>query len=138
MAAMSRTLPPKTPDSDAGPQSLRRRSLYETLRNASQGSSWLTPPSLSRFPVEMEEQERFGGVGGRDFRRGRVVAKDWLRFTTPTSKEDDVWLSPPTVAYFMVKSGKGGSFRLGKGGVPSSSSSTVLSWGRQSNGTCRA
>lgn len=135
MAAMSRTLPPKTPDSDAGPQSLRRRSLYVTLRNESQGSPWLTSPSFCKFPVEMEEQERFGGVGGRVFLRGRVVAKDWLRFTPPTSKDDVVRLDPPTVAYFIDMSGKGGSFRLGKGGVPSSSSSAAFSWGRQSNGT---
>lgn len=138
MAAMSRTLPPKTLDSDAGPQSLRRRSLYVTLRNESQDSSWLTPPSFGKLPVEMEEQERFGGVGGRVFLRGRVVANDWLRFTPPTSREDVVRLAPPTVAYFMGGSGKDRSFRLGKGGVPSSSSSAVLSWGRQSNGTGRA
>lgn len=141
MAAMSLTLPLTALDSEIGPQSLRRRSRYVTLRSESRRSA--RPPlssaaSLARFPVEMEEQERLGGVGGRVLLRGRVVAaNDWLRLTPLASGEEPTDAVPLNVAPLADVSEKGKSCRLGRGGVESSSSSVAPSGGRQRNGTGR-
>lgn len=78
---MSLTLPPDDVFSEAMPQSLRLRSLYVTLSSKllalfSLNLASSATASSVRFPVEMEEHERFGGVGGRVRLRGRAVAND--------------------------------------------------------------
>lgn len=81
MAAMSLTLPPDEVFSEAIPQSLRLRSLYVTLSSKllalfSPDITSSATASSARLPVEMEEHERLGGVGGRVRLRGRAVAND--------------------------------------------------------------